>query len=100
MYKLYINKFPFSEIAVNETCKGNDSNQCAHQQAECRNDHGYRCLCKDKHYQKGNICAPRMYFILIYNVLVPVKVPFFSHYTIKKFLILIDMIVNVHITDR
>ena len=41
-----------------------------------------------------------MYFILIYNVLVPVKVIFFSHYTIKKFLILIDMIVNVHITDR
>ena len=55
-----IYKFPFSEIAVKGTCETTDSNQCVDPQAECRDDNGYKCLCKNTYYLKGNSCEPSM----------------------------------------
>ena len=53
--------FVFSEIAVNGNCKASgDSYQCADEHAECRDDTGYKCLCKDTYYIKDKNCAPRM----------------------------------------
>jgi hypothetical protein len=68
----------FSEIAVNDPCEVSDSNQCADPQTECRDDNGYKCLCKDTSYLKDHTCAPRMQFIFCYTVSVPVNVGSFT----------------------
>lgn len=54
-----IHKFPFSEIAVLGNCESTDNNQCLDSQAECKNDNGYKCICKDTYYLKGNKCEHR-----------------------------------------
>ena len=55
-----VNKFPFSEIEVNETCDPKDSKPCVEEHAKCSNNHGYTCLCSDTYYHKGNKCESRM----------------------------------------
>ncbi|XP_063447442.1 24 kDa ookinete surface protein-like [Mytilus trossulus] len=53
-----------TKIVLNTVCEVSESaDQCEDSLAECRNDNGFKCLCKDNHFEKKTgLCAPRKAF--------------------------------------
>jgi hypothetical protein len=52
MYTIYL-----TEIALEVGCTdGEPAGQCVDDLAECRNDGGFKCLCKAANYKSGSAC--------------------------------------------
>lgn len=53
-----------TKIVLNTVCEVSESaDQCGDSLAECRNNNGFKCLCKDNHFEKKTgLCAPRIAF--------------------------------------
>jgi hypothetical protein len=52
MYTIYI-----TEVALDATCvSGEPAAQCTDSLAECKEDGGLKCLCKDGNYNSGSVC--------------------------------------------
>ena len=53
MYTIYL-----TEIALEATCvDGEPAGQCADGLAECRDENGFKCLCKAGNYKSGSACS-------------------------------------------
>jgi hypothetical protein len=52
MYTIYI-----TEVALDAACvSGEPVAQCTDSLAECKDDGGLKCLCKDGNYKSGSVC--------------------------------------------
>jgi hypothetical protein len=52
MYIIYL-----TEVALDAVCvDGDPAEQCADGLAECRDENGFKCLCKAANYKSGSAC--------------------------------------------
>ena len=58
MYTIYI-----TEVALNVACADNGVpvGQCTDTLAQCKEESGFKCLCKDHNYKSGDACKARKF---------------------------------------